>query len=129
MTGFLTNVMTSPLTFDITKFGTNLYNKLREWGNILVIIIGVVMMIVAVWQIAKGLIQHGKAQVSWAVAIALLIIGGALASFGTAGVANPDGAWKWLEGIAEGGKTTINELGGVGGTATGGAVPAPGTGP
>lgn len=119
MTGFLTNVMTSPLTFDITQFGTNLYEKLREWGNILVIIIGVVMMIVAVWQIAKGLIQHGKAQVSWAVAIALLIIGGALASFGASGIADPDaGAWKWIEDIAAGGKETINDLGGTG-TGTG----------
>lgn len=115
MTGFLTSVMTSPLTFDITKFGTNLYKKLREWGNILVIVIGVVMMIVAVWQIAKGLIQHGKAQVSWAVAIALFIIGGALASFGATSLADPDGgAWGWLENIAKGGRDTINQLGDTG---------------
>lgn len=108
------------LTFDITKFGANLYKMLREWGNTLIVIIGVVMMIVAVWQIAKGLIQHGKSNTNWAVAIALLIIGGALASFGATGT----GAWEWLERIAAGGKNTINELGGVteGG---GGGVPAP----
>ena len=112
MTGFLTNVMTSPLTFDITAFGVNLYNMLKKWGNILIIIIGVVMMIVAIWQIAKGLIQHGKAQVSWAVAIALLIIGGALASFGTAGMTGDEtGAWDWIADIAGGGKQTIEDLG------------------
>lgn len=115
------SLFANPMTFDITAFGTNLYKMLREWGNILVIIIGVVMMIVAVWQIAKGLIQHGKAQVSWAVAIALLIIGGALASFGATSLADPDnGAWGWIEKIASGGRTTIEDLGqpagGTGGT-------------
>lgn len=112
MTGFLTNVMTSPLTFDITTFGVNLYDMLKKWGNILIIIIGVVMMIVAIWQIAKGLIQHGKAQVSWAVAIALLIIGGALASFGTAGMTGEEtAAWDWISKIAGGGRDTIEDLG------------------
>lgn len=114
MNNLMFSLMSNPLTFDITQFGQNLYTKLREWGNILIIIIGVVMMIVAVWQIAKGLIQHGKAQVNWAVAIALLILGGALASFGGSGVSGT-GAWDWLEGIAEGGKNTIDDLGGAGG--------------
>lgn len=110
------------LTFDITTFGENLYEMLRKWGNTLIVIIGVVMMIVAVWQIAKGLIQHGKSNTNWAVAVALLIIGGALASFGIA--SDPDvGAWGWLEKIAAGGKTTIGELGGM--TEGGGGAPAP----
>lgn len=106
------SLFANPMTFDITAFGQNLYTMLTQWGNILIIIIGVVMMIVAIWQIAKGLIQHGKAQVSWAVAIALLIIGGALASFGVGGIADNDtSAWDWFMGIAEGGKNTIEELG------------------
>ena len=42
---------------------------------------------------------------AWAVAIALLNIGGALASFGASGIADPDaGAWKWIEDIAAGGR-------------------------
>ena len=109
------SLFANPMTFDITTFGQNLYKMLREWGNILIIIIGVVMMIVAIWQIAKGLIQHGKAQVSWAVAIALLIIGGALASFGAGGAIEGTAAWDWVEGIAEGGKNTIDALGTEGG--------------
>lgn len=99
------------LTFNITQFGKNLYTMLRQWGNTLIIIIGVVMMIVAVWQIAKGLIQHGKSNTNWAVAIALLIIGGALASFGATIGGDNVGAWKWLEEIAGGGKQTIMDLG------------------
>lgn len=100
-------------TFDITQFGQNLYTKMREWGSVFIVILGVIMMIVAVYKIGKGLIQAGKGggQTNWAVAIALLIIGGALASFGVAGTT----AWEWIEGIAAGGKNTIDELGGAGG--------------
>lgn len=96
-----------PATFDISTFLTNATSQLKEWGGALMILIGVVMMVVAIWQIAKGLIQHGKAQVNWAIAIILLILGGALASFG----AGAD-AFSWLADMAEGGKTTIEELGG-----------------
>lgn len=106
------SLFVNPMTFDITAFGTNLYTMLTRWGNILIIIIGVVMMLVAIWQIAKGLIQHGKAQVSWAVAIILLILGGALASFGVGGISGDStGAWDWLMDIAKGGKNTIDQLG------------------
>lgn len=97
-------------TFDVTQFLTNATAKLKEWGGALLILIGVVMMIVAIWKIASGLISHGKKQVSWAVCIIMLILGGALASFG-AGAS----AWDWIQKIAEGGKNTIDDLGGSGG--------------
>lgn len=101
--------------FDISTFFQNVAGSngiLRTWGGYIIILLGVVMMIVGIWQICKGLIQHGKAQTNWAVAIILLIIGGALASFG----GSATGAWGWLEDLAGSGKDTIMELGGDGGS-------------
>ena len=46
----------------------------------------------------------------------MLILGGALCSF-----ALGDEAWAWVQGIAQGGKDTIDDLGGSGGAGAGGA--------
>lgn len=115
-----------PATFDVEAFLTNSITKLKAWGGLLIILIGVVMMVVAIWKIGSGLISHGKKQVSWAVCIIMLILGGALASFGLSGT----NAWAWVQGIAEGGKNTIDDLGsgggaggGAGGGGGGGATP------
>lgn len=108
-----------PATFDVEQFLINSAAKLKTWGGLLLILIGVVMMICAIWKIASGLISHGKKQVSWAVCIIMLILGGALCSF-----ALGDEAWAWVQGIAQGGKDTIDDLGGTG---TGGAGGGGGT--
>ena len=97
------------LDWSIDSFLTNLVGKLKTWGNLIMILVGVVMVIAAVWQIGTGLMSNGKKQINWVVSIALLLLGGALASFGLSG----NGAWNWVSGIAEGGKTTIDELGGT----------------
>lgn len=94
------------LAWDITSFLTNSATQLRTWGGLIMILIGVIMIIVAVYQIATGLMSHGKKQTNWVVAILLLLIGGALASF-----AGANDAWNWVGNIAEGGKTTIDDLG------------------
>lgn len=91
--------------WDLTTFLGNASDQLKVWGGLLMVLLGVVMVIVAVWQIAKGLISHGKTQTNWFVAIALLLLGGALASLGGTG------AWQWISGIAAGGKQTIDDLG------------------
>lgn len=104
-------------TFDIEKFLTNSASKLKQWGGLLLILIGVIMMLVAVCKVASGLISHGKKQVSWVVCIVMFILGGALCSF----AAGPD-AWNWIQNIAQGGKQTIDDLGG-GGTGGGGVPP------
>ena len=100
MSGMLMATRTGlPATFDIEQFLINSAAKLKTWGGLLLILIGVVMMI-----------SHGKKQVSWAVCIIMLILGGALCSFGMG-----DDAWNWVQGIAKGGKETIDDLGGAGG--------------
>lgn len=57
----------------------NFANSLGTWGNIIVLILGIAMVIVGVYQLAKALISHGKGQPpNWFVIIGLLLIGGLL---------------------------------------------------
>ena len=55
---------------------------LANYGGIATSIIGIAMVIVAIYQIAKGLMSGGKGQTNWVMTIALLLIGGALALMG-----------------------------------------------
>lgn len=115
MNAMLTNMMCNmglPATFDVEMFLTNATAKIKQWGGLALILIGVVLMLVAVFKVASGLISHGKKQVSWPICITMFILGGALASFGFG-----DQAWAWIQGIAEGGKNTIDDLGTSGGGA------------
>ena len=91
--------------WSIANFLTNATSAIQNWGSLVIILIGVVMIIVAVYQIAKGLISHGKTQTNWAVAILLLLIGGVFMA----------GGFQFVANIAQGGKTTIEDLG-AGGT-------------
>lgn len=52
---------------------------LAHYGSIVASIIGVAMVVVAIYQIAKGLMSGGKGQTNWVMTIALLLIGGMLA--------------------------------------------------
>lgn len=99
-------MMMPTLAWDIGTFLRNATKTIKQWGSYLIILIGVVLIIVSIWQIAKGLISHGKGQTNWAVAIIMLIIGGALMA----------GGFGLVSTIASGGGQTINELGA--GTAT-----------
>lgn len=90
--------------WDLGNFLQNATNTIKTWGGYLITLIGVVMIIVAVYQIAKGLIGHGKQgqPTNWFVVIGLLIIGGAL---------SVAGGFLWVSNIAQGGKKTIEDLG------------------
>lgn len=53
----------------------SLTTKLRSWGGLLMVVIGVVMCIVGIFKIAQGLISHGKTQVNWVINILLICVG------------------------------------------------------
>lgn len=108
MNSMLTKAMSMAITmsWDVESFLNNSKNAIVKWGNILIILIGVIMIIASVWQIASGLMSHGKKQTNWAVTILLLIIGGAFMA----------GGFGFMENIASGGKKTIEDLGSGGGT-------------
>lgn len=95
------------MAWDIDSFLTNFGEKLKVWGSLAFIILGVVMVIVAIYKLATGLMSHGKGQSpNWLVVLLLFLCGGALVAAGT-------GSFGWVQNIAEGGKSTIEGLGTV----------------
>lgn len=86
----------------LENFLNNAFKKLKGWGGILVTIIGIVMLVAGIYQVAKGLISHGKTQVSWPIAIILILLGAALAFAGV---------WGLMSDIGTGARGTIESLG------------------
>ena len=95
------------MAWDIDSFLQNLGTKLQTWGSYIFIILGVVMLIVAIYKLATGLMSHGKGQSpNWFVILIMFLVGGALVAAGAS-------SFDWVKGIAEGGKSTIEGLGTV----------------
>lgn len=92
---------TGDSSWSVTNFLNNATSQIQEWLGALIVLIGFVMVGFGVYQIAKGLISHGKQQTNWVIAILLLIMGGALVA----------GGFSLVMTIAEGGKQTIEDLG------------------
>lgn len=90
--------------WDLGTFLQNAKTTIEKWGGYFIMLLGVIMVVVAVYQAAKGLINPQKAQTNWLIVASLLILGGALTV----------GGYTWVSGIASGGKTTIDDLGGGG---------------
>lgn len=89
--------------WDLGSFLTNSKSTLTTWFGAAIMILGIVAIAYATWQIVSGLMSHGKKQTNWAVAIMLLIVGGALSM--TTG-------FQFMQEIASGGQKTIKDLGG-----------------
>lgn len=83
------------------KFIGSVQSTLGNWGSIIVSIIGVVMVVVGIYKVAKNLMSHGKGQNSWAVAIALILVGGALAI---------SGGWKTVESLVKTGNESVKKF-------------------
>ncbi len=88
--------------FDIKQFFNNLANYLKDVGHYLMVFFGVCMIIVAVYQIFKGLAGGGRGQVNWVMTIGCLLVGGMLVA----------GGWKLAADLASMGKDTVEELAG-----------------
>lgn len=97
----ITAMTAVPMAWDLGSFLQHATETLKQWGGYLIILIGVVMVVFSVYQIAKGLISHGKTQTNWAVAIILLVLGGAFMV----------GGFQFVANIASGGRKTIEDLG------------------
>lgn len=63
----------------IGKFLGALQGSLANYGLIIASLIGIAMVIVGVFQLAKNLISHGKGQTNWAVTFGLIIVGSMIA--------------------------------------------------
>ena len=95
------NGVTANGKWSLDNFLQNAAGTAKTWGGYFIVLMGIIMIIVAAWQIGSGLMSHGKKQTNWAVAIVLLILGGAFAV----------GGFNFVANIASGGADTINSLG------------------
>lgn len=85
----------------IGGFIGSVQKTLGNWGSIIVSIIGIAMVIVGIYKVAKNLISHGKGQNSWVVAIALILVGGALAI---------SGGWATVGSLVGTGNATLKDF-------------------
>lgn len=90
-------------SWDLRNFLNNSFSTLGEWFSLAVMILGICAVAYAIWQIVSGLMSQGKKQTNWAIAIILLLVGGALSM--TTG-------FQFVQNIASGGRKTIEDLGG-----------------
>lgn len=90
------------VTKSIGGFLKALQANLATYGAIIISLVGVAMLIVGIYQVAKNLISHGKGQTNWVVTFALIIVGGAFAV---------SGGWKMLGHFASMGKDTMDKMG------------------
>ena len=88
-------------SWDLSTFLKNATSTVTGWLQLIVILIGIIMIGIAIFKIASGLISHGKKQINWVVNIILLILGGAFAM----------GGFTWVRDIAKDQKDTIDDMG------------------
>lgn len=91
--------------WDLGSFLGNAKTALTGWAGLAVALIGIVCIFISIWQIASGLMSHGKKQTNWAISIILLLVGGVLVA---------ERAFEFVQKIAGGGTKTIQDLGGTG---------------
>lgn len=100
----MTNVMLDGESkFDLIKFLENASNYVKKVGHWIMVFAGIILVIVAVVQIAKGFASGGRGQVNWVMSLACLLVGGMLIF----------GGWNLATGIASIGADTIAEMGGI----------------
>lgn len=93
-------------SWDITSFLTNATTTASGWGGLLLGLIGTVAALWGAIRIAYGMMSE-RAQVSYPKMVGLMFVGGLFMV----------GGWSAIQGIAQGGQKTINDLGnGTGGS-------------
>ena len=99
-------LLTAPMAFDIGTLLSNSFGIAKEWGGWIMLITGAVLIVMAVFNTAKGLMSHGQSQVSWPKVILMFIFGGVIIAFSGGGAAF-DGIGKYAQGMGK----TIDSLG------------------
>lgn len=74
----LLNVSALSADWKISDFIASAQVSIMSYVQVIILIVGVVMVGVGIYQVAKNLISHGKGQTNWVVTIALIVIGGTL---------------------------------------------------
>lgn len=105
MSSLIAAVASQPVlatAWDFGDFLTALQQTILSYGKVIIGIIGLIMVVASVYQIAKNLISHGKSQTNWVITIALLLVGGVLML---------SSSWDFIKSVSEGGKNTLDDLG------------------
>lgn len=102
----MADLLTAAGGWDLTTFLGNSEKQILRWVAAIVTIVGIIMVFVAIWKIASGLMSKGQQQVNWGLTLILLFVGGALSM---------TNGFEFMKDIAQGGQTTIKQLGGQGG--------------
>lgn len=89
-------------TWSISKMLAATQKTAMNYVKIITMIVGIVMVGVGIYQIAKNLISHGKGQTNWVITFALLIVGGTLAMIS---------GWDTVKNAVTGGKNTLDNMG------------------
>ena len=85
------------LSATIGKFIGAMQGSLANYALMIASLIGIAMVVVGIFQLAKNLISHGKGQTNWAVTFGLIIVG-SMVAMGT--------GWKFVGDMGKtGGKT------------------------
>ena len=106
MNSLLTSIYTElPVgAWDLTSFLNNAYKQIGEWGKLLLMLLGIILIVVSGVKIWRNFTsESAQRQPHWGTTIAGLLVGGAL-SVST--------GWTLLNDIAQGGQKTIQDLGG-----------------
>ena len=86
----------------ISGFLSALQKSALNYVKIIILIVGIVMVGVGIYQVAKNLISHGKGQTNWVITALLIIVGGTL-MLGT--------GWGVIKNIANGSSETLDGMG------------------
>lgn len=89
-------------SWELGKFLSNSTDTVQGWIALAVTLVGIIAVGYAIWLIVTGLMSQGKKQTNWALAIILLLVGGALSA---------TGGFGFVQRIARSGQATIGELG------------------
>lgn len=100
MQTILLNLQTVTMDWKLESFLVNLIDKVKVWGSGIIMLLGVCMIIVAIYQIAKGFMSQ-RAQTNWAMSIGCLILGGVFLA----------GGYNLVADISKGAGTSIEDIG------------------
>lgn len=90
--------------WDLNTFLNRLGKSMQTWGQLVMIVLGVAMLIAAAFFIAKGLMSQGRGQTNWALVILLFVLGGVFLAGGI-------GGWNTFVDVSNGMNKTVKDLG------------------
>lgn len=96
------NMVSILADWELGSFLGALNASLQNWAAIGVAVLGILMVIVAIYKFFKGMISEGKGQTNWVMIGAMFLVGAGMA-FGS--------GWALVHNAADFGTNTLNQLG------------------